>query len=148
MCIVLCSSPSLCPAFLWQRRNCFIDHLLEPLGSELFFFLYNYYFFVLSWMWKIIFLIVLFFSFLCYLCVCRRKTNYKSQPFFVHMLVNWLKYLSLLLGIGVDRGRWEEKKDEEKALHFSFFIRWSGCLQGYSCNIYKCCLHHWTTKKK
>lgn len=40
MCIVLCSSPSLCPAFLWQRRNCFIDHLLEPLGSELFFFFF------------------------------------------------------------------------------------------------------------
>lgn len=55
-----------------------------------------------------------YFLFLCYLCVCRRKTNYKSQPFFVHMLVNWLKYLSLLLGIGVDRGRWEEKKMKKK----------------------------------
>lgn len=34
-----------------------------------------------------------------------------------------------------------------KALRFTFFIGWIGCLQGFSCNIYKCCLHHWTTTK-
>lgn len=78
------------------------------------FLLYNYYFFCSVVNVKNHFPHCLIFSFLCYLCVCRRKTNYKSQPFFVHMLVNWLKYLSLLLGIGVDRGRWEEKKMKKK----------------------------------
>lgn len=27
------------------------------------------------------------------------------------------------------------------------FHRWIGCLQGFSCNIYKCCLHHSPTTK-
>lgn len=45
-------------------------------------------------------------------------------------------------GRGGREDRWR------KALHFRFFIGWTGCLQGFSCNIYKCCLHHWTTTRK
>lgn len=35
----------------------------------------------------------------------------------------------------------------KKSLTFQFLHRWIGCLQGFSCNIYKCCLHHSTTTK-
>lgn len=147
MCIVLCSSPSLCPAFLWQRRNCFIDHLLEPLGSELFFFFIIIIFLFCRECEKSFSSLSYFFFSLLPLCL-QKKNKLQITTFFCTYACKLIKILEPSLGDWGGQGTVRRKKDEEKALHFSFFIRWSGCLQGYSCNIYKCCLHHWTTKKK
>lgn len=90
-------------------------------------------------MWKYICAHLVYF-FLSYFNKKRKKKN--PIPF-VHTPVNCFKYLSLFLVGGEGRG----EKWWRKALHFSFFIGWIGCLQGFSCNIYKCCLHHSTTTK-
>lgn len=88
-----------------------------------------------------------FFFSLLPLCL-QKKNKLQITTFFCTYACKLIKILEPSFGDWGGQGTVRRKKDEEKALHFSFFIRWSGCLQGYSCNIYKCCLHHWTTKKK
>lgn len=84
----------------------------------------------------------------------RKKSNAnKTSTFFVHNPVNLFKYLSLVLGVrnkerkeGIEKTSQRRVVDEEKALHFPFFIRVSLTLTGLLwLNVYKnfkCCLYH------
>lgn len=118
MCIVLCSSPSLCPAFLWQRRNCFIDHLLEPLGSELFFFFIIIIFLFCRECEKSFSSLSYFFFSLLPLCL-QKKNKLQITTFFCTYACKLIKILEPSFGDWGGQGTVRRKKKMKKKPYIS-----------------------------
>lgn len=129
MCIVLCSSPSLCPAFLWQRRNCFIDHLLEPLGSELFFFFIIIIFLFCRECEKSFSSLSYFFFSLLPLCL-QKKNKLQITTFFCTYACKLIKILEPSFGDWGGQGTVRRKKRWRKSLTFQFLHQMVWMLTG------------------
>lgn len=130
MCIVLCSSPSLCPAFLWQRRNCFIDHLLEPLGSELFFFFFIIIIFLFCRECEKSFSSLSYFFFsLLPLCL-QKKNKLQITTFFCTYACKLIKILEPSFGDWGGQGTVRRKKRWRKSLTFQFLHQMVWMLTG------------------
>lgn len=129
MCIVLCSSPSLCPAFLWQRRNCFIDHLLEPLGSELFFFFIIIIFLFCRECEKSFSSLSYFFFSLLPLCL-QKKNKLQITTFFCTYACKLIKILEPSFGDWGGQGTVRRKERWRKSLTFQFLHQMVWMLTG------------------